>query len=480
MRRDQFSMKELIPARACLLAALFLLACQAESAGPTAIRGATIIDGSGARPIADGIILIEDGRISAVGTSAQVDLPAGADVIDARGKFIIPGLMDANVHLSPKRDFETLIGFEGRYREIVVEAAQIALKNGLTTVFDTWGARAALVQARDMINAREVPGSRIYLAGNIIGFGGPFSSDFHEVEGANVSKAFIRQINEAWEQGTGQHLLWANPETVRRAVRDYIALDVDFLKYAASGHELLEMRFISFSPRVQKIIVEEGHRANLIVQAHTSTNESLDLAIEAGVDILTHCDVSGPDTPLAEETIAKIAERGTPCSAIPITQRRLDALLEADPDHWLPQYISTMKDNQSRMIAAGVTLLVSTDAGLVNPVLAAEATGVDAVEVDPHATLGEGHFNALVALQELGMAPMEILKAVTSNTARAYRRDSDLGTLEVGKRADLLILDRNPLQDAANYRRINSVIKDGEVIDVDALPLAPLIGSMAR
>ena len=461
-----------------LLVALTCLYLSSAHAGSLAIKGATLIDGTGASPVKNSIVVIQDGRILAAGTASDVTIPDGMEVLDARGKFIIPGLMDANLHLYLNRDLESLIKFEDRYHEVVIEAAQITLRAGQTTVFDTWGPRAALVRARDMINAGEVPGSRIYLAGNIIGYGGPFSSDFNAAAAAHVSRAFARRTDAAWEQGTGQFLLSASPEEVRQAVREYAELNVDFLKYGASGHELLEMRFISFSPRVQQIIIAEGHRAGLTVQAHTSTTESLDLALEAGVDIITHCGVSGADTPLADETIRKLAERKIPCSVLPVTQRRHDAMLAADPDDPMAAYIRTMKINHRKMIAAGVVMLVATDGGIRNPVLAAEATGIAAVEVDSRTTLGEGLFNALVALQELGMQPMELLKAVTSNTARAYRKDQDIGTLEPGKAGDLVILERNPLDDASHYRSIYAVVKDGSVVDREALPLAPLISSL--
>jgi imidazolonepropionase-like amidohydrolase len=83
----------------------------------------------------------------------------------------------------------------------------------------------------------------------------------------------------------------------------------------------------------------------------------------------------------------------------------------------------------------------------------------------------------MMAFEEAGMAPMEILKSATSNVARAYRLERDIGTLEPGKRGDLVILDANPLASARNYRRISSVIKDGKVIDLGSLPTAPVISS---
>ncbi|MGQ0646977.1 MAG: amidohydrolase family protein [Gemmatimonadaceae bacterium] len=456
---------------ASLLIAAFALAAPAH-AQTLVITGATILDGTGKAPMSDGVVLITSGRITSIGTSQHVSIPGSATRVDARGKYVIPGLMDANLHLFLNIDLETLIKHEDRYHEIVLEGAQIALKSGQTTVFDTWGPRAALVKARNMINAGQAIGSRIYLAGNIIGFDGPLSADFRGQAATHVSKAFARRTNETWEQGTGRKLLWMTPDEVRAAIRDYAQKDVNLLKFGASGH--VDMNFISFSPRAQKAIVEEGHRAGMTVQAHTTSVESLDMAIEAGVDIVTHGDISGPTRPIPDETIRKLVERGVAVSALPVTQRHLEALEKHAPNAVLNPYLKVAKVNHQNMIKAGVRLLMSTDAGIQHPVLLAESPTVAADTVDPRVKLGEGHFNALVALEELGMDRMEILKAATSNVAKAYRL-TDIGTLEPGRIADLVILDANPLESARNYRRIHAVIKDGKVVDLGALPVAPII-----
>ena len=452
---------------------IILLPLLARS-GTLAITGATIIDGTGSDPIRRGVVLLTDDRITAVGASRAVEIPESATRIDARGKYVIPGLMDANLHLFLNIDLETLIKYEGRYHEIILEAAQITLRTGQTTVFDTWGPRAALVQARDMIKAGDAPDSRIYLAGNIIGFGGPLSPDFRAAAAPFVSKMFAKKINDTWEQETGRDLMWMGPEEVRTVIREYAGKEVDLLKYGASGH--VDMNFIVFSPRVQKIIVEEGHRAGVTVQTHTTTIESLDMAIDAGVDIITHGGVSGPKTFIPEETLQKLVDRGIAVSVLSITQKRLDAMLEKADENRMAEYMNKAKTNHRNMIEVGVTMLVSTDAGIENPVLSAEAK--NRVNVDPRTKLGEGHFNAMAALQEMGMKPMEILKSATSHIARAYKLDSDIGTLEAGKLADLVILDKNPLADAKNYRSIHSVIKAGEIIDLKALPVSPIISSM--
>ncbi len=106
------------------------------------------------------------------------------------------------------------------------------------------------------------------------------------------------------------------------------------------------------------------------------------------------------------------------------------------PDGILTPYLKVAKTNERNMIKAGVRMLVSTDAGIENPVLIAESRTAAADTVDPRVKLGEGHFNAMVALEELGMDRMEILKSATSNIAKAYKLDAKIGTLEPGKIAE--------------------------------------------
>jgi len=237
------------------------------------------------------------------------------------------------------------------------------------------------------------------------------------------------------------------------------------------------MNFAGFSERQQRVIVEEGHRAGLTVQAHVTSPESIDMAVEAGVDILPHGDISGPVYPIQDETIRKMVARGTSVSVLAVTKRHRDAMAKHVPGGVLTPYMMVAATNIRNMAKAGVKLMVSTDAGIEHPVLLAESPSLAADTVDARVKLGEGHFNALVALEEAGVAPMEVLKSATSNVARAYRLEKDIGTLEPGRRGDLVILDANPLESAANYRKIRSVIKDGKVVDLGALPTAPIISS---
>src|SRR5262245_14426661 len=123
-----------------------------------AIVGATVIDGTGSPPMRDAVILIEGERIVSV-TSGVPGVPEGAEVIPADGRYVIPGLMDANVHLYAGIVPDLLLDYEGRYAELVEEAAQVTLRAGVTTVFDTWGPLAPLTAVRDRIDRGEISGS---------------------------------------------------------------------------------------------------------------------------------------------------------------------------------------------------------------------------------------------------------------------------------------------------------------------------------
>ena len=257
----------------------------------------------------------------------------------------------------------------------------------------------------------------------------------------------------------GAELLWMTAEEVRNRVRRYIEDgDLDFVKYAASGHT--HMQFICFSAEVQRAIVEEAHKASLTAQAHTTSPESLRMEIEAGADLLQHGDITGP-APMPEETLSAIASRKIPCAAIFVTRRFL-----AWNNKYMPEPMRTMNrikdENDRRLIGAGATLLLTTDSGVFpadaaqNPLLRPLAAATDS-----HYAMGEAHFHWLQAAAELGIGAMQALMSATSHIARAYKMDQDLGTLERGKLADLLILDKDPLLDPANYRSISLVMKEG-------------------
>jgi imidazolonepropionase-like amidohydrolase len=441
-----------------------------SAAAKLAIVGGTLIDGTGAAPVPDAVVVIEGAKIVAVGPKAKVNIPVDARQINAAGKYIIPGLMDANVHLILGSSIEFIVRHEGRYEDLIEEAAQVTLKNGLTTVFDSWGPLQPLLNVRERIRRGETAGSRMFVAGNIVGLGGPFSRDFNSAAETTASKVLVKRINAIWEENVGQRLMYMTPDELRLEIRKYLGRGIDFLKFAVSGHQLTNM--FEFSPVAQRAIVDEVHKAGLIVQTHTTSVESLRQGIEAGVDMMQHAASTGP-TPIPDSTIQLVLDRKTYLAVQPRTLRRLEIELkqaeERNPDSRTRFNERVRHENQIRLVKAHVPLLLATDAGMTDP---------DALEqmnpemrTDRLTELGEGHFLWFHAMVEKGMAPMEAIVSATRNIAAAYHKLDQFGTLEAGKLADLVILDADPLQDIDNVRRILTVIKEGQVVDRDKLPL---------
>ncbi len=434
-----------------------------------AVVGGTVIDGTGCPPVQDGVVLVRGERIEAVG---RATVPDDAEVIDASGQFVIPGLMDANVHLLfPPPD--VALEFEGRWDELIEEGAQLALKGGVTTVFDTWGALEPLVAVRDRINRGEVPGSRMFVAGNIVGQGGLLSPDMFDV--ADVfGPDTLERVNRQFEQGVGADLLWLSPEQVRERVAEYIERSgIDFVKYLSSAH--LQYQLIAFSGLAQRAIVEEGHKAGLTVQAHSTSVESLRMQLEAGSDILQHGDITGLE-PIPDETLKTIVETQVPTAALMCTEAYMSWIEEQGTPLMRRTHNRVQDDNDRRLIDAGARLLLTTDGFVSGPrVLAHPLRALWRDAVDSPTKLGESHFLWLDAVIERGMAPMDALLAGTRNVAEAYGQAADLGTLEPGKRADLLVLAADPLADPKNYRRITHLLKDGALVDRDALPVRRIL-----
>lgn len=442
------------------------------------IHGGTIIDGTGSPPIENGVIVIDDGRIAAIG-GGGIPVPLKAQEIDARGKYIIPGLLNANVHLSAGvMNIERITRHMHEWEDVVAEAAQVALRGGFTTVFDTSGLRRPLMAVRDKINAGQVIGSRIFCAGWIIGTDGMFSSDHDPRLLQALTAGFMKRMNAICSENIGRHLIWLPPKQVAEEIRKYIAKGIDFVKYASNEHFGSSAGgLLAFSPRVQAAIVEEAHQAGLTAQAHTMSVEGLQLALEAGCDIIQHVNITGP-VPISEETLALMAERKVGAVIFPHTEKARETLKKvAFEMEWVT--LQSAETNVRNLIRSGAPLLLANDGMIFPPEWKADPKNsmnqAGLPEEDNLIDLATGHFTWFRAMEEKGCPPMEILKAATSNIAVAFRKDQDIGTLEQGKFADLLILDKDPLQSAENYRSIHLVMKEGAVVDRDALPLRPIL-----
>ena len=260
--------------RLWLAVALVLVAERATSQERTfAIVGATVIDGNGGPALPEAVVLVNGTRITTVGPRTSVKIPDGAVILDATDRYVLPGFIDTNVHLSlygGVRDrYESLVRYHPRQNDIVLEAAQIDLRYGVTTVRDSYGMLAPLSEMRDRIARGAAVGARILAAGNIVGWGGPYSVSFSLTPQRDLT-LFQEQMNDYVAQGAGEELKDLSPDELRVAIGKYLDKGPDFLKYGGTSH-FSQPSFIGFSPEAQKVMVEEAHKRGLSAETHSTT-----------------------------------------------------------------------------------------------------------------------------------------------------------------------------------------------------------------
>ncbi|MFW5867488.1 MAG: amidohydrolase family protein [Armatimonadota bacterium] len=372
-----------------------------------AVINGRVIDGTGAEPMADATVLMVDGRVEAVG---DVQAPEDAHVIDASGKTVMPGLVEGHAH----------VGGNGSAQQVL----RLSLQRGITTVCSV-SANEAGIALRDAIEARQVRGCARLVAGCIV------TCTFGHVR--------FRCADGPWE--------------VRKAVREMAQLGADFIKTAASGgfwaaDEVCSVR--NYTLEELEALVDEAHAWHLPVVVHAHTQPGINNSIEAGVDQIHH------GAFIDEEGVRGILEHDL--WYLPTLRVTSDRNIAAWPDRpWMAEEMKESQPIHREGVRMAHELGVKIGFGCDYPGSAHGWAVGDA---------------AMWELQELtwaGLSPMEAIVAATKTTAEAYRLD-DIGTLEPGKKADVLVVDCDPLEDiSALYEQdnINIVIKDGRVESTD-------------
>jgi imidazolonepropionase-like amidohydrolase len=475
------------------------LEAQQPSDAAVAIVGATVIDGNGGPPLPDVTVVVKGNRITAVRPRASANVPAGAVIIDGAGKYVTPGFIDTNVHVSIYNAGETLVRYQPRIVDVTLEAAQLHLKYGVTTIRDSYGQLVPLIQVRDAIARGETVGPRMLVAGNIVGWGGPDSRSFSGSAPKTPVSLFEEQMQDQITQGAGEELIDMTPDELRAAIDTYLDKGPDFIKYGGTTHPT-SPSFIDFSPEAQKVIVEETHKRGRVAETHSTNAEGLRLSVMAGIDLIQHPEALGARE-LPDQLIQLIVERRIICAMLtnkftgPVWKKHLKDQEKADAERkqagldkegateekraktlaeLRAERLATGIDlemrrvNGKKLIRAGATISVATD----NTVGSAPefARQPNPINLRP----GLGTIISIEGLVELGMTPAQAIVAATRNGALACRMEKDLGTVETGKLADILVLDANPLTDISNVRKLHRVIANGRVIDVSKLPETPV------
>lgn len=400
----------------------------AAQQGPLVVTNGRVVTGTGAAPIPGGMVMVEGYRILAVGPSSRLTIPDGARVLDAAGGTILPGIINSHVHHSAS-----------------VEERRRFLEEGVTSVCDLGSPLDELGQFDDA-RAPEGPVARGFFAGPIVTAPGGYPDGLYGTTGFN------------YEVET--------PEDARAALSDLHARGASYVKVALDPSWDFGNPLPVPGLEVVTAIVVEAHALGLRVRSHQIQITQSPLALESGVDVVEHLpfptgwppedeilrlmETEDPLTPFFEEHVPaygellpSMAERGI--VLVPTVAALLGRLYQEPDLSPRERFVrAAVLDIIRRFRAAGGTVAVGND--------------FNDRTVRERLPLTE-----MRALQDAGLTPMEVIEAATRHAAYACGQEADLGTLEPGKLADLVIVDGDPLTDLDALRRVKAVIVGGEV-----------------
>jgi imidazolonepropionase-like amidohydrolase len=406
-----------------------------------AIMGGTLIDGTGASPVPDAAVIVRDGRIAAAGPMADMAIPSDAYRVDARGKTILPGLWDMHAH------FEQ------------VEWGPIYLAAGVTTARDCGNEFEFITAVRDAIREGRGIGPRLLLAG--------------VVDGTSPAAAGVQRVD--------------TPEQARYWTH----------RYHDAGFQQMKI-YSSVKLAEEKIVIDEAHRLGMSVTGHVPDGLDAFQTIGAGQDQINHisyvADIMHPLLPPdadraahkkaasaidlasteARNAIDFLKAHGTvidPTLATfeidEATTERPVASIEPGADYIAPELVQSLTDVEPPSEAS--KLQEQIDAKYLAIVGALHRAGIPIMAGTDQTIPGHSMHREIELYVKAGFTPMEAIQAATLVPARALGLDKESGTLEVGKRADLIVIDGDPLADIRNTRNVETVIANGKLFDPSVL-----------
>jgi imidazolonepropionase-like amidohydrolase len=396
----------------------------------TLLTGGLVFDGTGAPP-AEAEVLIEGGRIVEVGTGLD-----GDEAVDVGGRHLLPGLFDCHTHVTlTSVDLMGILQAPFSYRFFqTVQNLAATLRAGITTVRDAAGADAGVKRA---VADGLVPGPRLQISVTLLSQTGGHGDGWFP----------SGQTLDFWPVYPGMpDGLVDGPEAMRRKVRELVRAGADVIKVATSGGVLSptdDPRHAHFRDDELTALVTEAAAAGRWVMAHAQGADGIKAAVRAGVRSIEH------GIYLDDEAIGLMLDRGTwlvPTLVAPRGVLAAAAAGVAIPEaaqRKAAEVAEVHADSFRRAVAAGVKVAMGTDSGIT-------AHGRNLAELE---LMAKG-----------GMGPAEVLAATTSGAAELLGVAGELGTLEAGKRADVVVVDGDPFELATLGDRVAAVIQDGRLV----------------
>jgi imidazolonepropionase-like amidohydrolase len=409
------------------LALILFLAGTALPQTTTAIRAGHLVDPATGTVAENQIVLVRDGKIAAVGVG--LGIPAGSEVIDLSGAWVLPGLMDAHAHLT--LHFPTRVSGDLSWAELFtkessafralrgVHTARVVLEAGFTVIRDIGNAAEwADTDMRRAIEAELFPGPTILNAGKIIA---PFGGQVDHI---------VPEQGPFWQF---EYIDADSPDEIRKAVRQNIYYGANTIKLVADEYSYF------YSEEEIRAAVEEAHQAGVIVGVHAGTDRPTRNAILAGADSIEH------GFELSDEVLSLMKDRGTFLVGTDFPLEHLRLLYEEEEALRTSELIL---DRLRRAHRIGVKM----------------AFGTDVVATLPGKSRADMRLDYLAVWRKAGVPAADILKAMTTNAAELLGIQAERGAIKPGLAADIVATSENPLQDIDGLRTVHFVMKDGVVI----------------
>ena len=393
-----------------------------------ALKNAVLIDGTGKEPIPQCTILMEHGKFKEIGT--DIPVPSGAMVMDLQGKTVIPGLIDAHVHISgsSRLDRPGMSHLVPSYD--FAEMREGCLRWGVIAVRSCGHFMEETLAFRDGVNNGTIERSpRVCLSGPMFQ-----SRGGHPCYTVFMSDPEVEQDACAVIDDDTQ---------IEPIIRQSKELGADFTKIFYA--HLNKMDYPNPVPRISKQklkeIIDVSHQYGLSVTVHVDCPAEMLDAVQYGADCIEHMIGAGElENKISDELIELTKKSGAVVDPTMISIKRFDPMGSA-PSIW-----DAVKEAVRKCYDAGIPMAVGCDAGI------------------PFVPFGEAVHDEMACLNEAGIPPLEVITMATGGNAKLLKMEDRIGTIEPGKDADLIVLEKDPLEDIRNTKTIQLVVSKGKIV----------------